>query len=581
MTPTEAPTSKPASNPTTPTREPVAPTPEPATPTLQSITPTSEPVLPPGVVSGVVQNDAGPVADALVRVRNTDFQTTSESDGSFTLTDLPMTEPVSVTAWLEGHYIGATSALPGSEPVTLELNEYSTVDNLDYDFASAQKCAECHVNYPEWQADAHGGSAVNARFLTMYEGTDVDGNKSPPSYNSVGQVQLPDLSQPYYGPGYRLDYRDRSGNCAACHTPAAASLETKNTCGWMGCHTNFTAQMSEQVPYGVHPTGLEGAAAEGINCDFCHKIGDVILDEETKLPYAAKPGISSLRVYRPDEGHDLFFGPLDDVPDPDSYLPLQEESAFCAPCHYGVFGGVVGHSDVTGGVDIYNSYGEWLESPYSDPETGQTCQDCHMPLVDYEYIVAPENGGMRRGADRIHNHTMPGANDEKLLQNAVTMTTTAQMEGDAVAVEVSITNDKTGHHVPTDSPLRHLILVVGATDANGNPLPLVHGPELPDWTGDYAGQAGRYYAKILQDEWTGEVPTAAYWRDIDLVEDTRLAAFATDVSQYSFAAPAGGEITVDARLLYRRAFQALMEQKGWDDADILMEEDTVALSGQQ
>ena len=98
---------------------------------------------------------------------------------------------------------------------------------------------------------------------------------------------------------------------------------------------------------------------------------------------------------------------------------------------------------MTGGVVIYNSYGEWLDSPYSDPQTGQTCQDCHMPTVDYDYIVFPERGGMKRGGDKIHNHKMPGAYDEKFLQNSVTMTTTARSEGGQVVVDVSITNDKT------------------------------------------------------------------------------------------------------------------------------------------
>ena len=122
-----------------------------------------------------------------------------------------------------------------------------------------------------------------------------------------------------------------------------------------------------------------------------------------------------------------------------------------------------------------------------------------------------------------------------------------------------------------------MILQVQATDAEGNLLPLRDGEMLPDWTGDYAGQPGRYYAKILEDEWTGESPTGAYWRDIRLVEDTRLAAFATDVSQYTFAAPADGTITVEACLVFRRAFQQLMEWKGWDDPDILMEEETVVI----
>jgi hypothetical protein len=123
-----------------------------------------------------------------------------------------------------------------------------------------------------------------------------------------------------------------------------------------------------------------------------------------------------------------------------------------------------------------------------------------------------------------------------------------------------------------------MILVVQATDGDGNPLPLSGGPTLPEWTGDYAGQAGQAYAKILEDEWTGEIPTAAYWRGIRLVEDTRLAAYQTDNSQYVFDTPSGGDGQVRVQLWFRRAFQQLMEWKGWDDPDILMEEATIPLS---
>jgi hypothetical protein len=200
-----------------------------------------------------------------------------------------------------------------------------------------------------------------------------------------------------------------------------------------------------------------------------------------------------------------------------------------------------------------------------------------MPVTEYDYFAYPEKGGLRPRFP-IHNHLMPGAKDEELLQNSVTMTATAQVQDDQVLVEVSITNDRTGHHVPTGVPLRHMLLAVRAVDAEGNPLALHEGPLLPEWTGDYAGQAGRYYAKILQDEWTGEAPTGAYWRDIHLVEDTRLAAFATDTSQYAFAAPAEGTVTVEAQLVFRRAFQKLMEQKGWNDPDIVMETETVVLT---
>lgn len=551
-------------------------------------TPTPKPVLPARTISGVVYDVEGqPVAGATVRIKLTDNKTTTAADGSFHLGGVTASLPISVTAWAAGYYVGWTNAAPGATtPISITLKPHYTTDNLDYgwfDFEGvqgSQSCGLCHTANPEWEADAHSQAAVNPRFLTMYQGTDVHGNKSPLTRRDTsGKVLPPEPIQPDYGPGWRLDYPNRAGNCAACHTPLASKIPNTQNCGWSGCHTDVTTEWSQGIiPRGPSPLDLTGDAAEGISCDFCHKIGDVYLDPKTGLPYPDMPGILSYRLYRPPEGQQLFFGTFDDVTRRVTYSPLQEESAFCAPCHYGVFGGVVGVGYVAGGVVIYNSYGEWLESPYSDPETGQTCQDCHMPPLDANYYVFPEQGGLPRDYKPLHNHLMPGASDEKLLQNSVTMTTTARLKGDQVVVEVSITNDKTGHHVPTDTPLRHLILVVQATGADGRPLVLRTGPVLPDWTGNYAGQPGRYYAKILEDTWTGESPTAAYWRDVRLVEDTRLAAFATDTSRYTFAAPTNGAVTVEAHLIFRRAFQQLAEQKGWDDPDIVMEEEKLVLS---
>jgi hypothetical protein len=149
----------------------------------------------------------------------------------------------------------------------------------------------------------------------------------------------------------------------------------------------------------------------------------------------------------------------------------------------------------------------------------------------------------------------------------------AQRTGNQIEVEVRITNDKTGHHIPTDAPIRSMILVVEALDSDGERLALLEGPENPAYSGNYGGLPGKTFAKVLRDEWTGEFPTGAYWRPVTLVEDTRLAALATDITHYTFDAPEGETITVNVRLVFRRAFSELMEQKGWDDPDILMEEE--------
>ena len=201
------------------------------------------------------------------------------------------------------------------------------------------------------------------------------------------------------------------------------------------------------------------------------------------------------------------------------------------------------------------------------------------------HFTLPDKGGIERLPDEIFSHRMLGAMDDSLLQNAVTMTVTASLENDEVAVLVDITNNLTGHHVPTDSPLRHLILLVQAVDADGTELAQSAGPVVPDWGGQgdpadgyYAGLPGKAYAKVLQELWTYVMPSGAYWNQTRVVSDNRLAAFETDTSTYGFTAPASGEITIDVTLLFRRAFIELVDQKGWDVSDIVMEQETIVLN---
>ncbi len=180
---------------------------------------------------------------------------------------------------------------------------------------------------------------------------------------------------------------------------------------------------------------------------------------------------------------------------------------------------------------------------------------------------------------------MPGAADRALLQQTAELAVEAGVSGDVLAVTVKVTNTGAGHDIPTDNPLRNLILLVEARGADGQPLALIDGATIPAWggvgdraSGHYAGLPGVLYAKILADYYTGETPTYAYWRQTRLVSDNRIAALATDQSSYQFRAPAAGsEVTIEARLLLRRAFIDLMEQKGWDTPDLLMAQETVVL----
>jgi hypothetical protein len=282
------------------------------------------------------------------------------------------------------------------------------------------------------------------------------------------------------------------------------------------------------------------------------------------------PGVLSYEFLRPAEGHQFFAGPLDDVaPGEDTYSPIQTESAFCAPCHFAVFW------DTT----IYNSYGEWLQSPYSDPQSGKTCQDCHMPPLGSTQFATHEAGGLTRDPATIFSHRMPGALDIDLLQDALDLQVNMQRSEKTLEVIVSLYNDNTGHKIPTDSPLRHLLLLVEAVNNEGELLELIEGSTLPDWAGEgdpsqgyYAGLPGKGYALILQELWTEISPSGAYWNPTRVVEDTRLQPFQEDFGRYIFRAEEQGSIEVNVRVILRRAFIEIMDQKGWLDPDIIIAE---------
>jgi hypothetical protein len=300
--------------------------------------------------------------------------------------------------------------------------------------------------------------------------------------------------------------------------------------------------------------------AAGIHCDFCHKVGGVYLDPATGNVYPNAPGVRSLQVLRPPPGDDIFFGPYDDIHDPDTYLPLISESQFCAPCHQFSFWG----------TPIYESYGEWLASNYA--AEGVTCQDCHMPPTGEDYFALPDVGGLPRPPDTIPSHLDLGAASTTLLQETVSMTLAARQVGALLRVTLVLSNTGAGHHVPTDFPGRHLILMVTATDSTGTPLSLWAGPLLPDWVGREAGLPGEAYARLLQDVASGEWPVVSYWKPSVIVSDNRIPARAVATSGYTFSLPDGSEkVDVQARLVLRRLFQPLAEQKGWQMPDILME----------
>jgi hypothetical protein len=230
---------------------------------------------------------------------------------------------------------------------------------------------------------------------------------------------------------------------------------------------------------------------------------------------------------------------------------------------------------------------EWLNTSYSQPgQDFRSCQDCHMhstqPVagssVEARGACSQENFAFRNFSHKMMKRDNTG--DPVLVQQAATVTVDAKKEEGKINVNVTVVNTRAGHKFPTDSPLRHLILVVEARDENNMILTQVAGPSIPEWGGsnnqpdlDYAGRPGVIYANILKDKDTNIVPAVDYWNPTVPAwdgSDTRLIPNQAVPSGYSFVAPSNGESTVTVRLFYRYAFIDLIRQKGWPVKDILV-----------
>jgi nitrate/TMAO reductase-like tetraheme cytochrome c subunit len=467
------------------------------------------PVVGSELVGTVVDAD-GPVAASSVRIQATAHHTTTDADGSFHLPHI--SEPANITAWKEGAFIGLSRS--DAAPVRILLKPLPAQDNPAYTWIDPgpsekddQNCARCHAEIvKEWSASAHSRSASGRHFRNLYEGTSWNGKA---------------------GVGWSLldEHPTGAAVCTSCHAPAVA----------------------DDDPAQFDLRELHGTAAQGVHCDYCHKIAGVG-DGKIGLTH----GRFNLSLLRPTEGQ-VFFGPLDDATrGNDAFSPLYHDSKYCASCHEGV----------VFGVPVYSTYSEWKESP--SYKEGRQCQDCHMAPTGRMTNIAPGDGGVERDPRTLGSHLLFDGDQETMLRRCLQASVESRRKADGLHVIVRLWAEGAGHRVPTGFVDKHLILLVEAQDAAGKPVALRSGPRLPSAAGkELEGQPGKLYAKLLRD-FDGRSPVP-FWRADPEPVDTRLTPGRTDESDFDFA-PATTKIRV--RVLYRRFWKEVGRSKGWPDGDI-------------
>jgi hypothetical protein len=529
------------------------------------------------------------ITAAIVRVVGTD-QRDDLDQGKLSLSSCSQDQNISV--WAPGYYIQTLQCDGTLRSYDATLQQVDGTDNPDYGWTGAgiasnsqNSCRSCHqgslspslIEYDEWIKDGHSKAFTHPYFWTMYMGVDTNWRQSQQIKWDIlddGQRAYPILDplQANYGAGYQLDYPVSNGNCVFCHAPAALP----------GTRREMDLRALIETSRGSH---LD-ATTEGVTCDVCHKVTDVLV-AKNQLPYDDRPGVLSMSILRPTSVPQFVSGPMAyqlipvtaPVTNPiisttRTCYPVFSESKFCAPCHYGKFSNTL----------IYGSYQEWLDSPYSKPESYRSCQDCHM-------LEAAQIGNTHRterdacSATNVnfsnfsHNMMKYGPDPENnsreiplLVQGAAQISLEPKLEGGQIKLRVTVLNTKAGHKFPTDSPLRHLILLVEARDWRNSPLLQTEGPRVPVWAApDYGGYAGQIFANILKDKDTNVAPSFSYWNPVEnawVGSDTRLLPWVPAQSDYAFAAPYDRSAKITVKLIYRKAFMNVVQQKGWHFGDL-------------
>ncbi len=321
--------------------------------------------------------------------------------------------------------------------------------------ASSKNCKECHEEiYNHWKNAMHSMSIEDPIFKASY---------MEAYFKTAGEAKF---------------------NCLRCHAPIA--------------FLNNDYDLKNEI------------TKEGVNCDFCHSVKKVNLDNKDN-PFEMEIG-------------ELKRGPLSDVESPahrTESSALFKSSELCAGCH---------EYTNRNGVKVLGTYSEWRASPYA--EEGTHCQNCHMPLIPGKTVNSEIKSSNRK---QINLHAISASHSTEQLRKALKVEIrNINKEEGIVEVVVGVTNVGSGHMVPTGIPSRKLILLVELKTPN-----------------EYFSQQ-RIYQKIMLDESGKEIKkeSEVFQQAAQISFDNRLVPRETRIERFAFAMPKNKKITISARIEY-------------------------------
>lgn len=336
------------------------------------------------------------------------------------------------------------------------------------DFRTSSHCATCHTNLKTAKGE-------NASIMADWRGSIMANAARDPYWQ--GSVRRETLDHPQAGAAIQTE-------CATCHMPLQY-LQDKS----QGHGTEIFTRISS------HAGDADDAAADGVSCTVCHQIQAAGLG--TPATYSG-----NFNVAAPGTQPRPLFGPMDE---PDRVAKIHvvstgyttaesahiRDAGLCGSCHTLYTTTLGPDGKPAGRLPEQMPYLEWLHSDYRDK---QTCQQCHMPAVEGQAMIASIMGQPRDG---VRHHTFVGANAfmDKIFQahrddlavdadpaslDAAAAQTTAFLESQAAQIEVTAAQlnqgdltfavrvkNLAGHKLPTAYPSRRAWLHVTVTGPDG------------------------------------------------------------------------------------------------------------------
>lgn len=386
------------------------------------------------------------------------------------LTPLPRAELRAQEAGTSGGAAGSATAQQGVPGDPGDDSGYAH-DPL---FRTADRCMSCHNNV-----------------------VGPDGADLSIGYDWRASMMANSARDPYWQAAVRREILDHpsasaeiQNECARCHMPMA-SYEAELAGMDLGVFTH--------APADPMTTRADTLAADGVSCTLCHQVqpdnlgteesmvGGFEIDESTPWgdrdlygPFQVDSGrvtvMHSASAFTPEEG------------------PHLQSSELCATCHT-----LRTHALGPGGENIGElpeqvPYQEWLHSDYAEE---QSCQSCHMPVVEDSIAVT---GVLGVGRTDVSRHVFRGGNffmlrilnryrDELgVVARPEELTSTirqteehlrtrsarieivdSRLEGGRVDLQLEVEN-LAGHKLPTAYPSRRAWIHLTVRNGNGDPV---------------------------------------------------------------------------------------------------------------